>query len=134
MPDFVAPKRLSARFIQIFILAGLVAASFAPVRLSAQEAAPVAAPAAKSEAAPSQEEQNKVFRLEGPLVKWMAKMLNTSPETAATIFEFINFGAIVLLLGIPLYKALPKVLRARGERWPTIWRRHARQPRRPMRG
>jgi F-type H+-transporting ATPase subunit b len=116
MPDFVAPKRLSARFIQIFILAGLVAASFAPVRLSAQEAAPVAAPAAKSEAAPSQEEQNKVFRLEGPLVKWTAKMLNTSPETAATIFEFINFGAIVLLLGIPLYKALPKVLRARGEK------------------
>jgi F-type H+-transporting ATPase subunit b len=116
MPDFVTPKRASARIVRIFILAGLIAGAFAPTRLAAQEAAPAAAPAAKSEASPSQEEQNNVFRLEGPLVKWTAKTLNTSAETAATIFEFINFGAIMLLLGIPLTKALPKMLRARGEK------------------
>jgi F-type H+-transporting ATPase subunit b len=112
MPDFVTPKRSFARILRILLLAGLVATTFAPSRLSAQEAAP----AAKSDAAPSQEEQNNVFRLEGPLVKWTAKTLNTSAETAATLFEFINFGAIVLLIGVPLYKVLPKILRARGEK------------------
>jgi F-type H+-transporting ATPase subunit b len=106
----------TADISRILLLAGLLTAAFTPVRLLAQEAAPAAAPAAKPEATPSQEEQNNVFRLEGPMVKWTAKTLNTSPETAATIFEFINFGAIVLLLGIPLSKALPKVLRARGEK------------------
>jgi F-type H+-transporting ATPase subunit b len=116
MPDFVTSKRHSTRIVHFFILAGLIAAACAPVRLSAQDVAPAAAPATKSEAAPSQEEQNNVFRLEGPLVKWTAKTLNTSTETAATIFEIINFGAIVLLIGVPLYKALPKMLRARGEK------------------
>ena len=75
------------------------------------------APAANEAPKPkTQEEQNNVFRLEGPVVKWTAKKLNVSLETAATIFEFINFSAIVLLLGVPLSKALPKILRARGEK------------------
>jgi len=116
MPDFMLQKRSSARILRILLLAGLVATAFAPVRLTAQETTPAAVSAAKSEAAPSQEEQNNVFRLEGPLVKWTAKTLNKSPEFAATLFEFINFGAIVLLIGVPLYKALPKILRARGEK------------------
>jgi F-type H+-transporting ATPase subunit b len=117
--------RRSAEILRFLLLAGLVATASAPVWLSAQEAAPVAAPtaqapaaneAAKPKATPSQEEQNNVFRLEGPLVKWTAKELNVSLETAASIFEFINFITIVLLLGIPLSKALPKILRARGEK------------------
>jgi F-type H+-transporting ATPase subunit b len=109
----------TAAISRILLLAGLLTVAFAPVRLLAQEAAPAAAPAGKSEAAPSQEEQNNVFRLEGPLVKWTAKTLNKSPEFAATLFEFINFGAIVLVIGVPLYKALPKILRARGEKVAT---------------
>jgi len=63
----------------------------------------------------SQEEQNNVFRLEGPIVKWTAKTTHLSAETTATIFEFINFGAIVLLVGVPLAKVMPKVIRKRGQ-------------------
>jgi F-type H+-transporting ATPase subunit b len=72
--------------------------------------------AAKPEAAPSQEEQNEAFLTDGPMVKWLAKTLNVEKKTASTICLFINFGIIVLLLGIPLGKALPKILRARGEK------------------
>ncbi|MGA9071991.1 MAG: ATP synthase F0 subunit B [Terracidiphilus sp.] len=115
MTHFVIPERRSARILRILLLAGLLTTALAPIRLAAQDATPAAAPAAKSEAAPSQEEQNNVFRLEGPLVKWTAKTLNKSPEFAATLFEFINFGAIVLLI-VSLSKSLPKVLRARGEK------------------
>jgi F-type H+-transporting ATPase subunit b len=99
------------RILQILFLAVFVAlGAVAPMRLMAQTAQ------AKSEAAPSQEEQNNVFRLEGPVVKWTAKTLHQSPETAATLFEFINFGVVVLLLGVPLARVLPRLLRTRGEK------------------
>lgn len=63
----------------------------------------------------TQEEQNNVFRLEGPVVKWTARTFNLSPEAAATSFEFINFGLIVLLVGIPIFRILPKIFRKRSE-------------------
>jgi F-type H+-transporting ATPase subunit b len=46
-------------------------------------------------------------------VKWFAKLINVDVETAARLFEFINFGIIVLAVGIPLFKALPKILKQR---------------------
>ena len=93
----------------------------APLRLAAQQlpsaASPQAsAPAASEAAAPkSQEEQDNVFRLEGPIVKWTARTLNIRVETAAGIFEFINFGLIVLLVGIPIAKVMPKTFHKRSE-------------------
>ena len=103
-------------------------AAVAPSRLAAQGAAPAARsePAgqasaaqaqdtAKPEAGQSQEEQDKAFRLEGPLVKASAKALHLSAETTASIFEIINFGIIALAIGIPLVRFLPKFLRQRGE-------------------
>ena len=92
-----------------------------PVRLAAQQSAPAAesaVPATSStaaEAPKSQEEQNNVFRLEGPIVKWTARTFNLSNETAAAIFEFTNFAVIVLLVGIPIAKVLPKMFRKRSE-------------------
>ncbi len=90
----------------------------APLRLAAQQAAPnTAAPAtaaqeapkAQSEAPKTQEEQNNVFRLEGPIVKWSAKTFGLSVETTAAIFDFLNLGLIVLLVGIPIARSLSKV-------------------------
>ena len=101
------------------VLAATVAV--APARMAAQESAPAAttaAPAPNSSAADvpkSQEEQNNVFRLEGPIVKWTAKTFGLSLETAAHTFEFINFGLIVLLVGIPIVRILPKVFRKRSQ-------------------
>jgi F-type H+-transporting ATPase subunit b len=105
----------------------IAAISAAPFRVQAQEAAPVAnsaAPAAaspasqttKPEAADSDEAQTNAFRLEGPLVKATAKTFNLSPETAARSFEIINFLIVVLGLGIPIVKWLPKFLRKRSEK------------------
>jgi F-type H+-transporting ATPase subunit b len=48
-------------------------------------------------------------------VQWFAKVLHVNVETAATLFEYINFAVVVLALGIPLFKRLPKVLRKRRE-------------------
>jgi len=111
------------------LLALTAGVAFTPFRLAAQTAEPAArsqaaaqsaepsASQAKQEAAQpekkSDEEQANVFRLEGPVVKWTARTFNTSPETAATIFEFLNFAVIVFGIGIPLVRFLPKVFRKR---------------------
>jgi F-type H+-transporting ATPase subunit b len=106
-------------FLFLAILAVSVAVT--PFRLAAQEATPAAATqlappvTAAPEGPKSQEEQNQAFRLEGPLVKWTAKTFNVGVETAATIFEFTNFALIVLLVGIPIARVMPKVFHKRSE-------------------
>jgi len=114
--------RLSKRVFGFLFFAALAAGVLifaAPHPLFAQEPAATttaAAPApAAAEAPKSQEEQNNVFRLEGPIVKWTAKTFNLQAETAAEIFEFLNFGIIVLLVGIPVARILPKVFHKRSQ-------------------
>jgi F-type H+-transporting ATPase subunit b len=112
--------RLSGEVFLIALLAALV--TIAPFRLAAQQAAPSATQATteqsapKAEAADSQEEQNKAFRLEGPLVKWTSSKLNLPNTTVASIFEFINFAIIVLGIGVPLVRWMPRFLRNRAEK------------------
>jgi len=48
-------------------------------------------------------------------VQWFANLLHIDVETAALSFEYINFAVIVLAIGIPLFKFLPKMLRKRTE-------------------
>jgi F-type H+-transporting ATPase subunit b len=120
--------RFTNRVFLILSLAVLVAGiAAAPFRVQAQEPAPAvnsAAPAAaspssqtaKPEAADSDEAQTNAFRLEGPLVKATAKAFNLSRETAARSFEIINFLIVVLGLGIPIAKWLPKFFRKRREK------------------
>jgi F-type H+-transporting ATPase subunit b len=117
--DFIfAPRFFAARVSGFVALAVLAAGlSCTPIRLAAQEATP----AAKSEAATdapakkTQEEQENVFRLEGPVVKWTAKALNLPVTTTANLFDIINFAILALLIGVPLVKVLPKILRKRTE-------------------
>jgi len=123
--------RLSARifgfrtfqFLFFAVLAAGVA--IAPLRIAAQDSAPAAksqpAAAAGGTANPQpaqseEEQQSNAFRLEGPLVKASAKALNLSVETTARIFEFINFSIVVLAIGIPLFRLLPRFLRQRAEK------------------
>jgi F-type H+-transporting ATPase subunit b len=121
----ILQPRFSARIFWIASLAALTASvAVAPLRLAAQDSTPVtssqpaaaAGEAAKPEAAKSEEEQNNAFRLEGPVVKWTAKTFSLPVTTAADLFDFINFAIIVLAVGIPLYRFLPKHLRQRGEK------------------
>jgi F-type H+-transporting ATPase subunit b len=131
-----AALRTSARAARFIVLAGVVAClaglplhaaaqdlsqgsaqgSIQTVAPTAQDAASTSTDAAKPEAADAGEAQNNAFRLEGPLVKWTAKTLHISVEAAARSFEMINLLIVVFGLGIPLYKFLPKFLRARREK------------------
>jgi F-type H+-transporting ATPase subunit b len=121
--------RISHRAFGFLFLAVIAAGIWiAPLRAAAQESAQTSthsasapnsasseAPKSQGEASKSQEEQNQVFRLEGPVVKWTARTFNLQAETAASIFEFINFGLIVLLVGIPIVRILPKIFHKRSE-------------------
>jgi F-type H+-transporting ATPase subunit b len=117
---FSASLRVSG-FLLLTVLAAGVLVVAAPLPLAAQQSAPPAQSAvpapntAAAEAPKSQEEQNKVFLLEGPIVKWTARTFNLSNETAAGIFEFTNFALIVLLVGIPVARILPKVFHRRSQ-------------------
>ncbi len=132
MRDLKLHSRFLSRVLWVAVL-GLLAAGLAvaPLRMAGQEpgskpeiAGPSsAAPAeAKPEAAQSdpaqseQEQQNQAFRLEGPVVKWTAKTLNMPVAAVARGFEVINFLIIVLGIGVPLVRWLPRFLRGRKEK------------------
>ena len=116
MRELIARSRFSAPAVRLAFLAILFSFAIAPLRLAAQEsasapavqtagqssaAAPEAKPAGEAKPAQTEEEQKNVFRLEGPIVKWTAKTFNLSLEATASLFDFINFGIIVLLVGVP---------------------------------
>ena len=120
-------SQLTAKALWLVSLAVLVVTvASGPLQLHAQQAVPAAASAtapqaaegAKPEAAGKEgnqeEEQTEQFR-HSSLVKAAAKVLHLEVETTARIFEFINFGIIVLAIGIPLVKLLPKIIRKRSE-------------------
>ncbi|MGD0735986.1 MAG: ATP synthase F0 subunit B [Terracidiphilus sp.] len=105
-------------------MAALVAGlAVAPCRVMAQQSAPAAtaqnsstaANTPKEEKPETEEEASNKFR-HTALVKSAAKALHLSDEAMAKTFEFINFAIIVLAIGIPLFKFLPKFLRNRGEK------------------
>lgn len=119
---FFPQKRYSVRIFQIlFLTTALLTPALVTVRAAAQQpettaAAPAAsANAAATETHPSQEDQDKVFLLGGPIVKWTARTFNIPVETAANIYEIINFVALVLLIGIPIARVLPKIFRKRSQ-------------------
>jgi F-type H+-transporting ATPase subunit b len=88
---------------------------------STQAGTPAAAPAESTrsisvpDAELSEREANNVYR-HTPLVQWLARKFHVDVETTAQIFEFINFAILVLAIGIPLYRFLPKYLRTRKEK------------------
>ena len=60
----------------------------------------------------SEQEETTEFR-HSATVRWFANLLHIDVETAATGFEYFNFLIIVLVVGIPLLRVLPKALRKR---------------------
>jgi F-type H+-transporting ATPase subunit b len=119
----------------IALLAALAAGmAIAPRRVIAQQAAPAdssqpSATSAKhheSQEKEADEEANNTFR-HNALVKSAARIVyhdsgapkevqDEHDEIAARIFEFINFAIVVLGIGIPVYKFIPKFLRNRAEK------------------
>jgi F-type H+-transporting ATPase subunit b len=109
------------RFAFLGLIAGAV--TLAPFKLAAQQTTPAttgetayAQPAVSSDSRHSQEDQDRAFRLDGPMVKATSRLLHISPESTARMFELINFAIIVMAIVIPLARFLPKFLRTRGEK------------------
>jgi F-type H+-transporting ATPase subunit b len=126
MPQMRTSRRFSSLLLLLALIAGLVSS---PVRVGAQESAPASQPAAAAtaseassspaakaeEPAKSEENENDVY-LHSPVVKWAAGILHKDVDATAKIFLFINFAIIVLAIGIPLFRMLPKMLRKRSEK------------------
>jgi F-type H+-transporting ATPase subunit b len=121
--------RFSTLYLPFALLVALAAgAIILPSRIQAQQAAPASNSAEQTPAPPAQpkatesksedsgEAQTNAFRLEGPLVKAAAKGLHLSLETTARIFEIFNFLVILLGIGIPLARFIPKLLRKRRDK------------------
>lgn len=89
---------------------------------SAQEAQPAAQSTPNGKAGFFKQEHQAVKQEEAeetdqfrhsPTVQWLARTLHMDVETAASAFEYFNFIVILLFVGIPLYRTLPKILRER---------------------
>jgi len=63
----------------------------------------------------AEEDETAQFR-HSPTVAWFSKVLHLDIETTAKMFEYINFAVIVLAVGIPLVRWLPKMFRQRSAR------------------
>lgn len=127
MIQTISHQRNSSARLKIVLLASLVLSgtgalhayaqeSTAPVATGQQAGTPAVAPAAKaakSENEPkSEKEEIDVYR-HAPIVQTIAGLLHLGLETTARLFEIINFAIIVLAIGIPLVRVLPKLLRTR---------------------
>ena len=105
--------------------AALLAVAAVPLRAPAfaqQPAATAAAPrthardlspGAREERA--EEEGDNAFR-HSTIIKSAARLLHLSVETTARSFELINIAVVVIALGIPLYRFLPRYLHNRSQK------------------
>lgn len=122
---FILPlPSLTNRFLQFALSAVLVAGMpLLPSRAVAQAAAPAASPAPAAQGAESQanpagkpadpeEEQIKSF-LQAPNVKALARLLHLNMKTADNLFLGIDFAIIILAIGIPLGRMMPRIIRKR---------------------
>jgi F-type H+-transporting ATPase subunit b len=122
--QIVLKSRFGRLSFAIFILTILFGFFAAPQALAAQAAK--AAPTEKLEAGPhsdvlpnqkekSEDEERQEYR-HSATVRWIANLFHVDVETAATTLEYINFGIVVVAIGIPLFRILPKAMRQRTAR------------------
>ena len=104
-------------------LLGVLILAATPVRAMAVLQAPEAPaqPAVQSPTeeakhpAKSEEHENDEYR-HAPVVQSLARMLHMDVETAARTFEIFNVTLILLGIGIPLVRVMPRLLRRRSEK------------------
>lgn len=69
----------------------------------------------QTQAAKTEEKENDLYR-HSAVVKFLARTIHLDVETTAKLFEIFNVLVVVLGIGIPLGRFLPKLLRARSEK------------------
>lgn len=65
--------------------------------------------------AKTEEQENDQYR-HAPTVQSLARLLHMDVETAARTFEILNVTVVVLGLGIPLARIMPRLMRKRSEK------------------
>ena len=106
---------LSRFFFWIIVLLSLSSVLGRPV-LALQAAPAHSRPAVKSASsdAPEHEEGENVYR-HSASVRLLAKWLHLDKETAARLFEYVNFAILAGAVLFALWKYLPKTFRANRE-------------------
>jgi F-type H+-transporting ATPase subunit b len=69
----------------------------------------------QTQAARTEEQENDQYR-HSAVVKYLAHLLHLDLETAARAFELFNVAVVVLGLGIPLVRVMPRLMRSRSEK------------------
>ena len=118
--NFVPHLTVSKRVLWFVFSAALAASAVAPCRVAAQQPAAdtqsqsTAQQAGTSKPEPAKKEDSDSDKfLLSPSVHAAAKALHLPDQTMSRIFVFVNFAIVVVGIGIPLYKFLPKFLRNR---------------------
>lgn len=104
----------------------LMLPSAAPVWAAGQNPEPPAEPSLetpaqeaknppRTPAAQKEEQENDMYR-HAPVVQALARYLHLDVETAARTFEIFNVTVVVLGLGIPLVRIMPRLMRKRSEK------------------
>ncbi|HTJ30762.1 MAG TPA: ATP synthase F0 subunit B [Acidobacteriaceae bacterium] len=73
---------------------------------------PVPSESDKGKETKAEESQEAKFR-HSATIEWFSKLFGIDIDTTADIFEYINFAVILLAVGIPLFRGLPKLFRKR---------------------
>ena len=108
MKIIAALKKLVPVVMLALLLAGLGGTMVAQETEGAKST-----PAAQSSAANKGEEDQSEALKHSDMVKKLAGMMGMSAESAATLFEVVNFAVLAVAIGFFLVKALPKTFRAR---------------------
>ena len=91
------------------------AAAQQPVPAASAQPAAAGDRASQSETGNDEEQGDNAYR-HSAMMKSVARVLHLSVETTARTFEVINIAIVVLALGIPLFRFLPRYLHHRGEK------------------
>jgi len=94
------------KIVPVALLALLLVGVGVAARAQAASESPAAA------ASEAEHDENEALR-ESTVVKKLGGMLGMKSDTAATLFELLNFGVLALALGWAVAKALPKTFRNR---------------------
>ena len=117
-------KRPSAGVFRTVLMAAFLCAIIPRVVRAQSDPAPAATQSVSSSAShtspgsaesqkpASEQDEENIYR-HAPIVRWFARTLHMETETTARLFEYFNFAVIVLALGIPLARIVPRLLHAR---------------------
>ena len=117
-------KRPAAGILRTFLMAAFLCTAIPCVSRAQSNPAPAATQSESTSASqaaqgavesqkPSAEQNEADIYRHAAIVRWFARTLHLGTETTARLFEYFNFALIVLALGVPLARIVPRLLHTR---------------------